>query len=97
MLFAMKRLPPETTRPDTPVPDTTLFRSGEVELVDGGAAFLDLHAVVADVRGRTDRDIKFAAVRAGEEVARPVAGSIALRGQVDDLDPRSEEHTSDLQ
>ena len=49
---------------------------GEVELVDAGAAFLDLHAVVADVAERADADIELRAVRARQQAARPVAAGL---------------------
>ena len=49
---------------------------GEIELVDRGAAFLDLHAHLGDVAERADAGIELLAVGACEQAARPVAARL---------------------
>ena len=46
--------------------------AGEIELEDGGAALLDVHALLADVAARADRHVKLGAVGAGQQCARPM-------------------------
>src|SRR3546814_5763250 len=70
----MRQRPPSSTRPDTPCPDTTFFRSdGLDERIGRGVERL---ALAADIGGRLDRD------RAGRDslarVVLAVPGEIVL-------------------
>ncbi len=58
-----------------------------INLEDGGAAFLDLHAVLGDVAVGADGRIELLAVGAGDDVLGPVMVELAGR-QVRDLDAR---------
>src|SRR3546814_12686126 len=48
----MVRRPPRSTRPDTLLPDTTLFRSDVPELLGEAGPSFDLRQHVGDTRGR---------------------------------------------
>ena len=61
-----------------------LRAAGQIELVDRGAAFLDLHAVLGDVAERADADIELLAVRARQQAARPMPAGL----EGDELPPR---------
>src|SRR3546814_3938807 len=82
----MIRRPPRSTRTDTLVPYTTLFRSGPAAAPRGAAEGPAARQLcVADgLQGRRHRD-------AGARGVRPGAACRHLRGH------RSEEHTSELQ
>ncbi len=53
---------------------------GQVELVDRGAAFFDLHAHLGDVAERADAGIELPAISARQQAARPVPAGLE-RGQ----------------
>src|SRR3546814_7625387 len=89
--FLRIRRPPRSTRTDTLFPYTTLFRSEADE--DPGQVHQALrHAAFAHDRARQDEE------RDGEEgeVVRAV-GDLDHDGLERQVDPRSEEHTSELQ
>src|SRR3546814_8339858 len=89
--FLMIRRPPRSTRTDTLVPYTTLFRSGPAAADPGACTFRADH----ELRARADR----------RRLCRPAPSGIlgsglgrafAAGGRVS-ADGRSEEHTSELQ
>src|SRR3546814_2759919 len=93
----MRRLPPRSTRTYTLFPDTTLFRSRqplarpiERRIEIERAAQFDLDGV--DPRARRGVAFEDVAARIGavERVAQPGGFGLAF-------EPRSEEHTSELQ
>ena len=53
-----------------------LVPRGQIELVDRGAAFLDLHAVLGDVAERADAGIELLAVRARQQAPRPMPAGL---------------------
>src|SRR3546814_7714523 len=95
VLCVMLRQPPRSTRTDTLLPDTTLFRSRFVQIGVGEddkrilAAHLHLHARLPRHRGHADLGAD--RLRSGEADPRD-AGMVGDRGA-----DRSEEHTSELQ
>src|SRR3546814_7421552 len=101
----MIRRPPRSTRTDTLVPYTTLFRSLADE-ADGAVADLHLDAVVGHLMHRAGHHVALLQLlgAAGEGILAELldAEADALLVDVDvehlDLDDvRSEEHTSELQ
>ena len=58
-----------------------LLAGRQVDLPDRGAAFFDLHAVLADIAVGADGRIQLRAVRAGDDVLGPVVVDRAA-GQV---------------
>src|SRR3546814_9189021 len=95
----MIRRPPRSTRTDTLLPYTTLFRSELVRVVEPLPVVADALAPPEDIHQRHDAENAFGAIvslRALEEspdgrfrlVTYPCGGMV---------DPRSEEHTSELQ
>src|SRR3546814_10575292 len=92
----MIRRPPRSTRTDTLFPYTTLFRSQLVaELAD---AFVVQQITIAPqheaglIAGQGSGDRDEAALRLGIDVLYPQADQ-----EIEGLDQRSEEHTSELQ
>src|SRR3546814_5531634 len=86
----MKRRPPRSTRTDTLLPDTTLFRSGAHLLIDAPDIFAD------DAEPRDDDAKK------KEENGKERENALRFRpdkntAQQHIKDERSEEHTSELQ
>src|SRR3546814_2308940 len=99
--FLMLRRPPRSTRTDTLFPDTTLFRSGVLELAHViipliSAAYCLRILVLKEVR--EDR-LVFVWIVLGLLGSVYMAGEEASWGQhyAGWLTPRSEEHTSELQ
>src|SRR3546814_6865402 len=90
--FLMIRRPPRTTRTDTLVPYTTLFRSLQQAEQHGppGPLRQELAHALADMRAGMPRA---AALKALAERA----DSPAVRSWIAALTQRSEEHTSELQ
>src|SRR3546814_9533596 len=84
--FLMIRRPPRSTRTDTLFPYTTLFRSAAV---DGNRLTVDVGGVVRSKEHRQVRDLRRQAL-----APRRHQPFVALRIRAD---PRSEEHTSELQ
>src|SRR3546814_5062731 len=95
----MIRRPPRSTRTDTLVPYTALFRSDRrvLILVDGDDGLRILHPrKVLDRARNADRDIDFR----GDDLAR--LADLVIVGDIARIDyqvgqTRSEEHTSELQ
>src|SRR3546814_6760907 len=90
----MIRRPPRSTRTDTLFPDTTLFRS-RVELDPLHCEEAVAHAHHVPVVGRPGGDLQRGRHRVVDD-ERVVAGD-GQRGDRPGEDPRSEEHTSELQ
>src|SRR3546814_1244074 len=84
----MIRRPPRSTRTDTLFPYTTLFRSLALQL---GALGGELQQTLAPVAGAGALDDVFLRHQLGEHPAQ------ALLGDLQDIEQRSEEHTSELQ
>src|SRR3546814_1810535 len=88
--FLMSRRPPRSTRTDTLFPYTTLFRAIAEAIIERSVT-------------RRRRDVERCKAQAGGvafEMAAQQAGAALpprVRGDVDIADPRSEEHTSELQ
>ena len=61
-----------------------LLPLGQIELVDGGAAFLDFHAALGDIAERADPDIELLAVGARQQAPRPMPAGL----EGDELPPR---------
>src|SRR3546814_4981464 len=96
----MRRRPPRSTRTDTLVPYTTLFRSGDAvgiadqrfgAAVDHVGEVVDLCAVGVAVAFREARQDRGAGAGVGRQRAHRVAADVA------GAEHRSEEHTSELQ
>src|SRR3546814_9782685 len=88
----MIRRPPRSTRTDTLLPDTTLFRSLAL------LAFQRLHQrgfLAADVGARAKRVVDVDVDAAAEDVRAQPAVGVGLCGGF--FQVRSEEHTSELQ
>src|SRR3546814_1897641 len=100
----MMRLPPRSTRTDTLVPYTTLFRSGgQMMDLEAEKAGFDLSAVTRLQQLKTGALISFC-LEAGAIMAHvPPEARRGLRGYARDVGlafqiaDRSEEHTSELQ
>src|SRR5437868_6206767 len=56
--------------------EDTALAASQIELIDCGAALLDLHAVLGDVAERADAGIELFAVRARQQAPRPVSGGL---------------------
>src|SRR3546814_16214359 len=84
LFFLMRRRPPRSTRTDTLLPHTTLFRSAVV-VVEGDAPGIEAAQVKAGDRG----------IRVVEAAEGDIHRHPAVRGDVQLA--RSEEHTSELQ
>src|SRR3546814_4142872 len=87
----MIRRPPRSTRTDTLFPYTTLFRSEAGMAREGGIGFDE--AIV----DRLPRIVEDHLYDAEARLDRIEQGSIFLRAAMQFLQPRSEEHTSELQ
>src|SRR3546814_11060387 len=94
--FLMIRRPPRSTRPDTLFPYTTLFRSPQPDHDHGDGPRLEAQRA-ARPAARPRRVLRLVSPFVGARVGpRPSSGS--GRGPHGELDePRSEEHTSELQ
>src|SRR3546814_9336136 len=93
----MLRRPPRSTRTDTLLPDTTLFRSGRPELTVKVDVLVPEHEVVGPERGAVG-PLHPLPQRDGDRLA--VVAELPVLGDAGhDLVPgvRSEEHTSELQ
>src|SRR3546814_1692890 len=101
--FLMRRRPPRSTRTDTPVPYTTLFRSrarpGETALVDtvGLECLFRFRHEYSRQRAGADRPVAVRPQAARSDHLRPDpagrrADAVSQHGLL-----RSEEHTSELQ
>src|ERR1700744_240975 len=69
---AARRLPAESVRVAQARGEDPVRAGRDLDLPDRGAAFRGLHAVLADIAVRTDRDIELGAVGAGRDVLGPV-------------------------
>src|SRR3546814_12521352 len=93
LFFLMVRRPPRSTRTDTLLPYTTLFRSEAQDVADLGATpAVDRLVVVADAA-----EVAVALRQEAQpEVLRDVGVLVLVDQDVAEA-PRSEEHTSELQ
>src|SRR3546814_8741752 len=95
----MRRRPPRSTRTDTLVPYTTLFRSLDHPRLDRGHA----HAGAGEIGSDRKAELVHECLGAGVDVAARIGIAACHRRQVDDRPlardqrGRSEEHTSELQ
>src|SRR5690606_36452972 len=72
------RLEGEADRVAQATGEDAAFAGREVKFEDAGAAFLDLHAVVADIALGTDADIELGLVSARQETPGPVAVRLGI-------------------
>src|SRR3546814_4681564 len=93
----MIRRPPRSTLTDTLFPYTTLFRSlGHPGRGDEAAAQRDTRLANPRVL-RNQRDVREAGQLGSDAHAKAVDGDDHRLGMAPDVQPRSEEHTSELQ
>src|SRR3546814_6205167 len=88
----MIRLPPRSTRSDTLLPYTTLFRSTEPVEIDRVAPLVDCPVQVGPLAPHLDVGFIQAPARIKATPPEPAQPLLHLRGVA-----RSEEHTSELQ